>query len=967
MVPEPLQPPGQLSQQGSAAAGSRSVQAGTTSARRLEFEDPDDQEVKYRIYHEHQTKKVWTYILIFTLCILVWVCVVTSYVVLKAKAANRVDPKELARAELELGGTSLQKEVRMLRKRLVDEEKMEAKLQGQLDRDEKAIKELREQESKLWGEENKRWGNVSPELMRKVPPGSRPIIFPGGPPPHVARGLPLPGKLPSGAGAKAATTDLNKGDPNDLASTFEKLPFTADVVSKRGQTFDQMYKTMTKNNNSEAAIRAAARAVAKEMTKEELLGSILVVGVSTYEYSPQLHEHLKRGNIGGLFLHRDLSAQSNTVGRVRKYTDWLKQRSRVAWGDSLPLIISSDDEGGHFNNYPYAFKEWPNNLAIAAVNSTAKAYMYGRQYGKDIRSTGVNVVFAPCMDVNVEPLNPVIGLRSFGSNPSAVARMGVSVMKGFLASGIFPTLKHFPGHGRTKLDSHIALPSVTVPLKALEETELPPFQAGVLAGVPLVMTGHLIVPSMETQQAWPATFSKKIITGYLRKKLGFRGVVVTDSLSMAGAKKAAAAIGNKPGEVFFQALMAGNDLLMDSTSLHPGAGDWDAIRKLILEKATASKHVLARLRDAGARVLELKYKILAAKTRIQSDVSGSHASGAGASGNQKQDLVNDMYRASATVVRDEASSSMLPLKARASSPGTLVLFPNTINVKETEAAFKGARFVHFAQNVPCNQRTQVLKEVKQWAEGQESLAENERSPLVFAVHNFNTNKYVLMHTIYKEQIELEWSVFKFLKKKKMLDQVLFVSIENPYDLLSTPPFPTVAVAFGSGRYAMQALWKKLIEDPKGVLPRDLPVDVRKLMPTKKKLGKPPKSREAECAAHIHNSAPRPPSVLPKNLMVLKGKAGQSCSTVCLEAKKACAPQHFNELNNCDMLNSHFTCKECMENLGMDQPAMVKPTAARWAGRCLFTGDMTTEVGFHGVERCMAKHTDTVRLCPCMAQ
>merc|ERR1711991_827642 len=114
----------------------------------------------------------------------------------------------------------------------------------------------------------------------------------------------------------------------------------------------------------------------------------------------------------------------------------------------------------------------------------------------------------------------------------------------------------------------------------------------------------------------------------------------------------------------------------------------------------------------------------------------------------------------------------------------------------------------------------------------------------------------------------------------------------------------------------------------------------------------------ECATHIHNKGSASSSMLPKDLIVLKGKAGESCTTVCTEAKKVCAPQHFNSLNNCNVLNEHFPCKDCQENLGMDQPAMVKPTALKWPGRCLYTGDMTTEVGFHGVERCMAKHVDT---------
>ena len=282
--------------------------------------------------------------------------------------------------------------------------------------------------------------------------------------------------------------------------------------------------------------------------------------------------------------------------------DWLNERSTLALGEYFPLIIASDDEGGHFNNYPYAFSEWPNNLGLASVNDTIAAHRFGLEYGKELKSVGINVVFGPCMDVNIEPKNPVIGVRSFGSNPQTVGSLGSAVVKGFLDAGVFPTLKHFPGHGRTTMDSHVSLPTIKAAASSLQQVEQP-FQMGIDNGAPLVMSGHLVVPAFEKKSGWPATFSEHILKHILRKNMSFNGVIVTDSLSMQGARKAAKS--NDEGVVFYNSLMAGNDLLMDSTSLHCGQGQWNGVNKFLVTKVNENKKALARLKDAAKRVISL--------------------------------------------------------------------------------------------------------------------------------------------------------------------------------------------------------------------------------------------------------------------------------------------------------------------------------------------------------------------------
>ena len=138
--------------------------------------------------------------------------------------------------------------------------------------------------------------------------------------------------------------------------------------------------------------------------------------------------------------------------------------------------------------------------------------------------------------------------RSFGSSPRTVGTLGSAVVKGFLDASVFPTLKHFPGHGRTTMDSHVSLPTIKATASSLQQVELKPFQMGIDNGAPLVMSGHLVVPAFEKKSGWPATFSKQILKHILRKNMSFNGVVVTDSLSMEGARKAAKS--NGEGVVF---------------------------------------------------------------------------------------------------------------------------------------------------------------------------------------------------------------------------------------------------------------------------------------------------------------------------------------------------------------------------------------------------------------------------------
>ena len=194
-------------------------------------------------------------------------------------------------------------------------------------------------------------------------------------------------------------------------------------------------------------------------------------------------------------------------------------------------FITIDQEGGVVTRLPNEETNIPGAMALAATGDPENAYRMGTITATQLRGCGINFDLAPDMDVNCNPDNPVIGVRSFGDDPAEVAKYGTAMLKGLLDGGVYACIKHFPGHGDTAVDSHIGLPCIDKPLEQLEKIELVPFKAGIAAGVPAVMTTHILFPQLETKHI-PATMSRTIITGILRKKLGFDGLIISDCMEM---------------------------------------------------------------------------------------------------------------------------------------------------------------------------------------------------------------------------------------------------------------------------------------------------------------------------------------------------------------------------------------------------------------------------------------------------
>ena len=309
-----------------------------------------------------------------------------------------------------------------------------------------------------------------------------------------------------------------------------------------------------------------------------------------------------------------------------------------------PLLNSADFETGAGFRLAGA-TTFPRNMAFGAAGDEQLAYQAGRITALESRAIGVQVNFGPVVDVNNNPRNPVINTRSFGEDPALVAKLGSAYVRGLQDGGMIATLKHFPGHGDTDVDSHLGLPIIKDPRETLEKTEFPPFTAGIAAGAGAVMTAHIEMPALDPAPNTPTTLSRPIVSGVLRHEMGFDGLIYTDSMGMAGV----AAL-YTPGEAAVRAIKAGNDIVLHS----PDDGAAFAGLKAAIESGEIPR---AQIDASVERVLRAKafaglHRTRAVNLDTLPNVVGSRAN---------QAVADEVSRRSITLVKDQRSQVPLRL------------------------------------------------------------------------------------------------------------------------------------------------------------------------------------------------------------------------------------------------------------------------------------------------------------------
>jgi beta-N-acetylhexosaminidase len=326
----------------------------------------------------------------------------------------------------------------------------------------------------------------------------------------------------------------------------------------------------------------------EQMSVRSLVGQMFVVSVSGTEPDYYINKMIRERNIGGVLL---FGYNMKSEAQTKALTGALQELS-MKTGPAIPLFVAVDQEGGEVSSAPWVSRQ-PAAAQVGARGDPAQAHEVAEQMGRELLRAGVNTDLAPVVDTG---FGAAIGTRSFGEDPELVAEMGAASVEGFESAGVVSAAKHFPNHGPATSDSHVDLPVVDHDPRKLRSYDLPPFEATVRAGVPMVMVGHLLYPAIDPDR--PASLSPEAIR-MLRGELGFDGVVVTDDLAMAGAKG-----GGPPARVAVEAVEAGADLLIISSPPQQQADAYDAV----VEAVESGEIPREQVESSVERLLEVKKK-----------------------------------------------------------------------------------------------------------------------------------------------------------------------------------------------------------------------------------------------------------------------------------------------------------------------------------------------------------------------
>lgn len=461
-----------------------------------------------------------------------------------------------------------------------------------------------------------------------------------------------------------------------------------------------------------------------KMTLREKIGQMLCFAFHNTEYDEQIDAFIHEFQLGGvIYFARNIKNIEQVVALNRK----MQSESKI------PLFIGLDQEGGPVLRIMKGITPLPGAMALAAADPE-QIYGITKKVGENLRCLGFNLNFAPVGDVNNNPLNPVINSRSYADDPETVAKCAVSAFKGFQDGGILPTIKHFPGHGNTSVDSHLGLPVVKNNRAEVFSTELVPFARAIGAGIDGVMISHILYENFD--QEYPASLSYNIITKLLKEELGFQGLIVTDSLTMGAINSRFTS-----EEIVERAVNAGNDLL-----IFCGKADLSEQRAIVLafEKlAEEGKISKARIDESVKKILKLKAKYASVSdidpAKIQTDL----------------ELAQTLQNKSVTLVYNH---NWVPIKAK---DKVLLIFPE----------IKLASLVDNA-----NQKYQTLKDYLDYPQ---FIINNELANLSEIASEALKYDKIILGTYNVSAGDHQTKVFETLPKNKLM----VVSLRSPYDCL----------------------------------------------------------------------------------------------------------------------------------------------------------------------------------------
>ncbi|PQP81467.1 beta-N-acetylhexosaminidase [Paenibacillus sp. PCH8] len=330
------------------------------------------------------------------------------------------------------------------------------------------------------------------------------------------------------------------------------------------------------------------------LTLEEKIGQMILAGVQGTTLDDQAKQMITDQKVGGIIFYAN---NVTTLEGTAKFVQSIKKANQA---NPVPIFMSVDQEGGKVSRMPENVESIPSNGKVGQTKDSALAETMGELLARQVKLAGFNVDFAPVLDINSNPKNPVIGDRSFGSSADLVSRLGIAELKGLRSEGVIPVVKHFPGHGDTSVDSHLDLPVVNKTEKQLAKLEWIPFQAAVKEQVEAVMVAHILFPKLDKDH--PASLSDVIIGEHLRGKLKYDGVVITDDLSMGAIAK-----NYTLDEAAIATVQAGSDILLVAHSYDSAKTIFDTLMNAV----NSGKISKSRIDESVYRILALKqqYKL----------------------------------------------------------------------------------------------------------------------------------------------------------------------------------------------------------------------------------------------------------------------------------------------------------------------------------------------------------------------
>jgi len=541
-------------------------------------------------------------------------------------------------------------------------------------------------------------------------------------------------------------------------------------------------------NKTYPDVWAWAKRAVKNLTLEEKIGQLFIAATiidangkedlnkkikHNIDKTP-ITELIKKYHIGGvLFLRKTTTPQVQAI-----YTHNLQKISK------LPLFIAQDLEWG-LSMRLHNTTKFPYNMTLGAIQNNNLLYEMGKEIGRQCKLIGVNINFAPVIDINSNPKNPIINKRSFGENKYNVAQKAVQFMRGLQDAGVIACAKHFPGHGDTSVDSHIDLPKVNHSLARLQTIELYPFAEIISKGVLSIMTAHLEVPALETTPQIPATLSVNIVTKLLKNTLGFTGLTITDALNMQGVLKH-----HTPGELELKALQAGNDILLCPTDT-PRAIAYikQAIKNGDFPQSELDKKVEKILR---AKTWVLQNSTNNAPEKTEKNLETQHT----------YDLIQKLYNSAITLVQDK--KNLIPIKNNVKNT-----LPNQIIHIQVGQMVTSKANTHFDATL------EQLLNIKKYILPRTAKLEHIQKILL---------KLQNTETIIISVYAITKNIINFINllntQKKNIILVLFTS---PYTLQlfeSIESIGTIIQAYENNKYAEIAAGKIILGEitPKGMLP-----------------------------------------------------------------------------------------------------------------------------------------------------